>query len=132
MQIIDVLNTLGLSSVITASVLFLIKRHYNKKDKKEEKKDECEKNIDNMNNKIKEHSEKIEGFEVSILIMSEASQAILRDRIIQMYNYYKEKEYFPIYARESLEHMYIAYKKLNGNGVIDNLVEDLMNLPTDK
>ena len=58
--------------------------------------------------------------------------ALLRDRIIQAYNYYMDKGYFPIYARENVTGMHEQYKKLGGNGVITGLITDLMKLPTDK
>lgn len=41
-----------------------------------------------------------------------------------------EKGYIPIYERENLEHMYDEYKALGGNGVIEDLVEKLRDLPT--
>jgi hypothetical protein len=58
-------------------------------------------------------------------------QALLRDRIIQSYNYYMEKEYCPIYARENIDEMYTQYHALGGNGTITELVKKLKNLPTE-
>lgn len=60
-------------------------------------------------------------------------RALLRDRIIQMYNHYVvTKGYCPIYARESVAEMYKEYKALGGNGVIEDLMRDIEDLPTDK
>lgn len=59
-------------------------------------------------------------------------QALLRDRIIQSYNYYVEKKYIPIYAVESVASMFEQYRLLGGNGVIENLVQELKDLPHQK
>ena len=58
--------------------------------------------------------------------------ALLRDRIIQAYNYYSDKKACPIYARDNILAMYKEYKTLGGNGTITGLVESLMKMPTDK
>lgn len=58
-------------------------------------------------------------------------QALLRDRIIQAYNHYMEKEYCPIYALENVEAMYKEYHALGGNGTITELVDRLKELPTE-
>lgn len=64
-------------------------------------------------------------------------QALLRDRIIQAYNYYVcEKGWVPIYAKESIDACYKSYEALGNNGVIDNLMQQLNELqnypPKDK
>lgn len=56
-------------------------------------------------------------------------QALLRDRIIQSYNHYTEKGWMPIYARDSLDACYNSYEALGENGVIDDLMEQLRELP---
>lgn len=58
-------------------------------------------------------------------------KALLRDRIIQMYNYYSSKKAMPIYARENVQSLLAEYKALGGNGTLDGLVQRLMLLPTD-
>ena len=49
-------------------------------------------------------------------------QAILRDRMCQMHKYYMTKK-IPVPQREveSFETMYDAYKKLNGNGYVEDV-----------
>ena len=59
-------------------------------------------------------------------------QALLRDRIIQSYNHYTEKGWMPIYARDSLDACYNSYEALGENGVIDDLMEQLRELPNHK
>ena len=58
-------------------------------------------------------------------------QALLRDRLIQSYNYYMDKGYAPIYARQNWENMYTQYHNLGENGVMGNLHEMFMALPTE-
>lgn len=58
-------------------------------------------------------------------------QALLRDRIIQAYNHYQDKEYCPIYGKENVRRMYEAYHALGGNDVATKLKEELMNMPTE-
>lgn len=62
-------------------------------------------------------------------LVESAMQALLRDRIIQSYNHHMEKGYCPIYALESVNHMYEQYHALGGNGTVTRLVEELRRLP---
>ena len=59
-------------------------------------------------------------------------QALLRDRIIQSYNYHMDLGFCPVYARESIEEMAKQYYNLGGNGVIHQLMDKLGELPTIK
>lgn len=60
-------------------------------------------------------------------------KALLRDRIIQGYNYYYHgKGACPMYAMDSLQEMYRAYHDLGGNGTISKLMDDIAGLPTEK
>ena len=61
--------------------------------------------------------------------LKEGMQALLRDRIIQAYNHYSDKGWIPIYAMESIEACYKSYEELVENGVIDNLMRQLRELP---
>lgn len=57
-------------------------------------------------------------------------QALLRDRIIQAYNHYvKDKGFIPIYAKESINACYKSYEALGENGVINDLMEQINDLP---
>ena len=61
--------------------------------------------------------------------LKEGVQALLRDRIIQAYNHYSDKGWIPIYAMESIEACYKSYEELGENGVSDNLMIQLRELP---
>lgn len=59
-------------------------------------------------------------------------QALLRDQLIHNYNYYKEKGYAPIYAKENFENMWQQYHSLGANGVMDEVHERFKKLPPEK
>lgn len=59
-------------------------------------------------------------------------QALLRNEIIKEYNYWTDRCYCPIYARDNIKNMYTQYHSLGQNGVIDDLYEKIFDLPTEK
>ena len=59
-------------------------------------------------------------------------QALLRDRLIHEYNRYMDKGYAPIYAKENFENMWKQYHNLGVNGVMDEIHETFMKLPTER
>lgn len=58
-------------------------------------------------------------------------QALLRDRLYDKYEYYSEKGYAPIRARENFENMWTQYHNLGQNGVMDDIHVKFMQLPTE-
>ena len=61
--------------------------------------------------------------------VSDGEKALIRDRVIQAYNHYAEdKGWCPHATKESLANMYKSYKKLGGNGVLENNYHAIMNL----
>lgn len=61
--------------------------------------------------------------------LHEGMQALLRDRIIQAYNHYQDKQYCPIYGKENVKRMYDAYHTLGGNDVATKLKDTLLEMP---
>ncbi len=57
-------------------------------------------------------------------------QALLRAEIIHIYNKYMDRGEMPIYERENVAELFKQYTNLGGNGVIQELVEKLNDLPT--
>ena len=57
-------------------------------------------------------------------------QALLRSQMITDYNFWSEKGYAPIYARENFENCWLRYHNLGANGVMDDLHNKFMALPT--
>lgn len=60
-------------------------------------------------------------------------QALLRSQMITDYNqYYKDKGFAPIYAKDNFENVWKQYHNLGVNGVMDSIHEEFMTLPTSK
>ena len=59
-------------------------------------------------------------------------QALLRDRLYYEYNKYMERGYAPIYAKENFENMWQQYHNLGVNGVMDEVHNTFMELPTER
>lgn len=59
-------------------------------------------------------------------------QALLRAQLIADWNHYSEKGFAPIYARENFENVYQQYHSLGANGVMDDIRNKFLALPTDK
>lgn len=141
-------SALGVPTILSGVTMLLVNRHYLNKDKNKNTTELNERRIAEIEqkfNNFKEHQdeyhtkmeENVENsFETlnkadsTMKILSEALQALLRDRMVELYHiYYDEKHFMPIYAKESLDGMYVGYKALNGNGVIDELVKAMRTLP---
>lgn len=59
-------------------------------------------------------------------------QALLRSQMISEYNKWSERGYAPIYARENFENCWRQYHSLGANGVMDDIHEKFLELPTEK
>lgn len=57
-------------------------------------------------------------------------QALLRSQMITDYNKWYDKGYAPIYARESFQNCWIQYETLGENGVMEDIHNRFMSLPT--
>jgi hypothetical protein len=56
-------------------------------------------------------------------------QAMLRDRLLQGYRHYEEKDYADYDERSNMENMYNAYHNLGKNGVMDEMHNKFKQLP---
>ena len=57
-------------------------------------------------------------------------QAMLRAQMINDYNYWSEKGYAPVYARQNFENLWEQYHALGANGVMSDIHEKFLDLPT--
>ena len=57
-------------------------------------------------------------------------QALLRAQMINDYNKWTELGYAPIYARQNFENCWKQYHSLGVNGVMDDLHNKFLELPT--
>ena len=58
-------------------------------------------------------------------------QALLRAQMIHDYNKWSELGYAPIYARENFENCWAQYHALGANGVMDDIHNKFLRLPTE-
>lgn len=58
-------------------------------------------------------------------------QALLRAQMISEYNKWSERGYAPIYARQNFENCWTHYHALGANGVMDDIHQRFMALPTE-
>lgn len=75
--------------------------------------------------KLKENDLKTESVQLGV-------QALLRDRLISEYNKYMKLGYAPIYAKDNFDNMWIRYHNLGVNGVMDEIHNTFMALPTER
>lgn len=58
-------------------------------------------------------------------------QALLRAQMISEYNKWDERGYAPIYARDNFQNCWAQYHSLGANGVMDDIHDRFMRLPTE-
>ena len=61
-----------------------------------------------------------------------AIKALLKDRILQSANYYREEGFCSPNNLEIFESLYEEYRQLGGGGAIDTLVKEIHALPREK
>ena len=64
--------------------------------------------------------------------IADGVQSLLRENIVANYNKYQDREHCPIYAKESIKHVYKAYHNLGGNDVATKLYNTLLDMPEEK
>ena len=77
-----------------------------------------------MLNQIKQNRKDTEAVKLGL-------QALLRSQMISDYNKYSEKGFSPVYARDNFENCWKQYHSLGANGVMDDLHEKFLDLPTE-
>lgn len=66
---------------------------------------------------------------VQIHAVKKGVQALLRDRLIQGYKFYRAQGWADEDDRSNLENVYVQYHALGANGVMDNLRQKFLDLP---
>lgn len=115
MTVYQILSCFGIPAIFSGIVMLLIK-HYLEKTQLHSK--ETEK-------RLAETEAKSQAAMLGI-------QALLRAQMISDYNHYREKGFAPIYARDNFENCWKHYHSLGANGVMDDIHEKFLKLPTDE
>lgn len=64
-------------------------------------------------------------------LMKTATQAMLHDRLIDLYQTFKERGKMSMIDRQRIDSVYKSYKAFGGNGALEQYYEELMKLPTE-
>lgn len=56
-------------------------------------------------------------------------QALLRDQLIKSYNYFMDKGEMQVHDKDNIRNMWEQYHALGANGVMDDLIKEMMALP---
>ena len=75
-----------------------------------------------LSKRIKKNTEETDAVKLGI-------QALLRDRLQQLYGYCKRNGYASDAERRNFNNMYIQYHKLGANGVMDDMRDKFFALP---
>jgi len=66
---------------------------------------------------------------IQIRAVKKGVQALLRDRLIQGYKYYRAQGWADEDDRGNMENVYVQYHALGANGVMDDLRKKFLELP---
>ena len=84
-----------------------------------------------IDKKQKENEEKIRKSNQETEAVMHGVQALLRSEMIKIYNKWVEAGYAPLYARDNFENCWIQYHNLGANGVMNDIHDKFMELPTE-
>ena len=68
---------------------------------------------------------------IQIRAVKRGVQALLRDRLLQGYKFYRHQGWADEDDRTNLENVYVQYHSLGANGVMDDLRTKFLSLPAD-
>ena len=114
MQTYQILSVCGVSGIISGVVGVLIavflKRPLEKRVQKSE-----------------EASARVEAQNTATML---GVQALLRDRLLQAFNYYRARGWIDAEDRSNIENMYVQYEALGENTVISDIYNQVRALPS--
>ena len=64
--------------------------------------------------------------------IAEGVQSLLRESIVDNYNKYTDRNFCPIYAKESIKKVYSAYHNLGGNDVATELYHKILAMSEER
>ena len=82
-----------------------------------------------FNRTTKQHEQEIIEEQTKRKALSDGVEALLRQKIIDSYNKHQDKGFCPIYAKEGIKRLYLAYHNLGGNDVATELYHKLLAMP---
>ena len=86
--------------------------------------------LDSLNTKIDDVKQTVQSSEKHVKETTDrALQALLRNKLYEIYEYWMPKKYAPTDVKENFENLYQKYHTLGKNGVMDEKHEAFMLLP---
>lgn len=85
--------------------------------------------ITELDSKITDIDKKVNNIKDTADLTADASRCLLRDKILQSYYACLNKGYKTSKEDENINHLYEAYKSLNGNSYVEECYETLKKLP---
>lgn len=127
------------STIITTVIGLIVKRVLNRKFNEEKElaelraEKERQANAEVVRSTVKESvepiREKVDFISDKVDTIARGTQAVLRDRLIQLYNYCTFQGYASLEQKQNFENMYTKYHSLGQNGVMDSCYEKMMEMP---
>lgn len=72
---------------------------------------------------------KLINYNKMIQYIKDGIKALLKNKIIEKYHYHKEIGTITIFDKQLISDLYREYHNLDGNGIIDDLMDEINNLP---
>lgn len=136
MEWLEILKGLGVTAGISAIIPMIFTLIVNKRNTQKNNIKLLSEDVESLKEFRKEHEEvtqeildSLREMKSQMKVYNNSQQALLRNKIIELYNQYSVKKEMTIYARESLDKLYEQYKQTGGNGMIESLVDKLSDLP---
>ena len=108
-----------ISTIATSVIGYLV---YRLKKKEEDKDEELKKQHKEAALQVEKQEQEAEALRVSLL-------ALIRDRILQGYRYYRREHGISPQDLETMTKLYMAYHALGGNGTITAVYDKIKALP---
>lgn len=113
----------GLQTIVSSTIVGVVVFWINKKNgKRIDQNEEDIKCAKQTALEVKDTSEKKQA------ALENGIRSVIRTNIIQSYEKAMDREFIPLYERESILSAYHDYKVLGGNGMVDHLLEEMAEL----
>lgn len=136
MQLLVTALTVIVTVTVTALVNYFLSTPKRLKAQREQEHKEFIQKIDEVENhisdKLQKYDENQKQIKEDITLLKSGSQAIIKNELKLRYEYWLEKKYAPVDAKDDLEKMYGVYHTLGANGVLDHTREQFLNLPDER
>lgn len=119
-----------LALIVTSVYNWLKDKRHGVSKKLEARFDRLQDQLNTINKKVDDVQTSVQGYEIHIRETTDkALQALLRNELYEIYDYWMVRKYAPTDVKENFENLYQRYHALGKNGVMDGKREAFMQLP---